>query len=60
LKKNLNFRLSGQRIILKKKVTYLGIQLDEHLSWKPYLDELIPKLARSNGILSKLRHYVDY
>jgi len=56
LKKNLNFRFSGQRILPKSKVTYLDIQLDEHLTWNSYLNKLIPKL----GIFSKLRHYVNY
>jgi len=45
LKKNLNFRFSGQRILPKSKVTYLDIQLDEHLTWNSYLNKLIPKLA---------------
>lgn len=32
--------------------------LDSHLTWKPHVSFLTPKLARANGILSKLRHYV--
>ena len=54
-------------IILKfgrKKIThanyvkFLGVLLDETLSWMPHLIELSRKLARSVGIFYKLRHYV--
>jgi len=60
LKKNLNFRISGQHIFPTSQVTYLGVQLQEHLNWNSYMNELIPKLARATGVISKLRHYVDY
>ena len=39
-------------------ITYLGVVLDEFLSWDPRVNKLCKKLAQSNGILSKLRHYV--
>ena len=58
--KNLNFRLSGQKIHPQPKVTYLGIILDEHLSWDPHVHDLTTKLSRTVGFLSKLRHLVDF
>ena len=58
--KHLNFRLDGQKLFLTNAVSYLGVKLDEHLSWKNYLNELFPKLARAIGILSKIRHLVDF
>ena len=58
--KNLNFRLSGQRINISASAKYLGLILDEHLSWNKQLNELNLKLSRSTGILAKLRHYLDY
>ena len=51
--KKLNFRLSGQKLTVKNHVKYLGIYLDEHLSWKNEIDFLTQKLSRSIGILSK-------
>ena len=39
-------------------VNYLGVVLDEFLSWDAHVNSLRKKLAQSNGILSKLRHYV--
>lgn len=58
--KHLNFRLSGQKLNLSSKTKYLGIILDEHLSWDPQIHDLTAKLSRSVGFLSKLRHFVDY
>ena len=37
---------------------FLGVLLDETLSWRSHLIELSRKLARSVGIFYKLRHYV--
>ena len=37
---------------------YLGILIDEVLSWNKQIDEICSKLSRANGILSKLRHFV--
>ena len=56
--KNLNFRLSGQKIKPKRCTKYLGVIIDEHLSFNEYMNTLKQKLNRANGILAKLRYYV--
>ena len=56
--KNLNFRVSGQNIITKTHSKYLGVILDESLSFHSHLNIIKYKLNRANGILAKLRHYV--
>ena len=56
--KHLNFRLSGTRINLSKTVKYLGLILDEHLSWDQHLKTLCTKVSRAIGMLAKIRHYV--
>ena len=56
----MNFRLSGQKIALSKSLRYLGITLDEHLTWSPQLNNLAKKLSHANGVLSKVRHYVTF
>ena len=58
--KHLNFRLSGQQIKPSHHAKYLGVFIDENLSWDTHLLKLSQKLASTVGILSKLRHYVDY
>ena len=55
--KNMNFRISGQKIKMLSKTKYLGLFLDENLSFK-YLDTIKLKLNRANCLLSKIRHYV--
>ena len=56
--KSLNFRISGQKINISKTVKYLGVILEEHLEWNVYINNLILKLNRAIGLLSKIRHYV--
>lgn len=37
---------------------YLGLVIDDKLSWKPLVKQLCSKLSRSVGILSKIRHFL--
>ena len=39
-------------------VKFLGVLLDENLSWKYHLTELSKKLARTCGIFFKVRHFL--
>ena len=56
--KNLNFRLSGQKIEPNRCTKYLGVIIDKHLPFNKYMNTLKQKLNRANGILAKLRYYV--
>ena len=56
--KYLSFRISGQKINISNKVKYLGIQMEQHLDWNVHTKNVIPKLNRAIGKLSKIRHYV--
>ena len=58
--KNMNFRISGQKINILRKTKYLGIILDEHLTFKYHLENLNLKLNRANCLLSKIRYYVKF
>ena len=39
-------------------VKFLGVLLDENLSWKYHLTELSKKLARTCGMFFKVRHFL--
>ena len=52
----IKFKLNGKRLIPSDSVKYLGLFLDEHLSWTKQLSHVFLKLNRAIGILSKLRH----
>ena len=56
--KYLNFRISGQKIEISTRLEYLGIQIDQHLNWNEHIKNIIPKLSRAIGVLSKICHYV--
>ena len=56
--KQLNFRVSGQKIKQSSQVRYLGVILQDDLNWDAHLTNLEKKLSRSIGFLSKIRHYV--
>ena len=60
LSKYLNFRISGQKLYPSKEINYLGIIIDENLSFKSHLNQLSIKLGRANGMLAKIRHYVNF
>ena len=55
--KYLNFRISGQKINVSHKVRYLGIEIEHYLDWDVHVKNVIPKLNRAIGKLSKIRHY---
>ena len=49
-------KIGKSHIKQTKYVKFLGLLVDEHLSWKVHLSELSKKLARTCGIFFKLRH----
>ena len=62
-KKKLNFglklKLNAKRSYSTNSVKYIGVKIDEHLTWKPHIDEISAKLNKANAMLSKIRHFVD-
>lgn len=42
----------------EKSAKYLGVIIDNNLSWKQYIHELCKKISRGIGIISKLRYFV--
>ena len=38
---------------------YLGVKIDDYLTWKPHIDGISTKLNKANAMLSKIRHFVD-
>ena len=51
-----NIKIGNQHVKQAKYVKFLGLLLDEHLSWKYHLSELSKKLSRTCGIFFKVRH----
>ena len=64
LTKNVDIKLQtnvNSYISIEKKdhVKFLGVFIDENLSWKYHISFLSSRLSRSAGIFLKLRHYVS-
>ena len=53
-----SIKLGGVKLIPSDNVKYLGLHLGKYLSWDVQINQLSKKLCRSNGILSKLRHFL--
>ena len=60
LPKNINFRISGQKINIICKTKYLGLRLDEHLTFKYYLENLKLKINSANCLLLKTRYLFKF
>lgn len=51
-------QLNGVKLVACSEVKYVGITLDEHLTFEPHRNILHSKLKRANNLLSISRHYV--
>ena len=58
--KNMNFRISGQKINMISQTKYFELILDEHLIFKYHLQNLKLKVNRAYFLLSKVRYYVKF
>ena len=52
--------MNGKKLVPCKSVKYLGVFIDCFLNWSTHLTSLSKKLSRATGMLSKIRHYVDW
>jgi len=58
---NCNFKIStnGVRIQQTDSIRYLGVIIDNKLSWKPQISSLCGKLSQACGVVCKIRHFAD-
>ena len=54
----ITLKFGREKITRANHVKFLGVLLDETISWRSHLVELSRKLASSVGVFYKLRHYV--
>ena len=50
---NMNYRIKKG-----KSTSFLGVMIDEHLTWKNHINYLTCKIAKTAGILIKARHFI--
>ena len=51
--------LGGQTLIQGNVTKFLGVYLDEHLTWKYHINFVCKQIAKSIGILSRTRFYIS-
>ena len=55
----LKLKLNRKRLCPTNSVKHLGININEILNRKQQISDITIKLNKANGILSKLRHFID-
>ena len=55
LKERITLKLNGKTIFESKKLRYLGLIIDEKITWKFHILELKKKLSQITGIIYKLK-----
>ena len=46
------------RLESKVYIKYLGVLIDQNLSWKYHIDSIVTKICKNVGLIAKLRHSV--
>ena len=54
VKTNLTFKLSNQVIQTVDKTKFLGIVIDQHLTWKSHIEFITSKISSAIGILCRI------
>ena len=53
----LNILIDGNKIEEVKKTKFLGVIIDNKLSWKDHVAHLVGKVSRGLGMIIKARNY---
>ena len=54
---NFIIKINKSKMMPCKYVKYVGVLIDEHLTWDYHIESVSKKLSQTVGILTKLRHY---
>ena len=58
LPNNISLQINSTEIERVTNFIFLGVTINEHLSWKPHIDKICSKISKYIGILNKLKHYL--
>ena len=56
LPSNISLKINSIEIERVDNFNFLGLTINEHMSWKPHIDKIANKISKFNGILNKLKH----
>ena len=57
---NIKIKLDGKLMRFSKCTKYLGLLIDENLSFHNHIENVISKLRKANAALCMIRHYVPF
>jgi hypothetical protein len=57
--KTLKLNINGNDIEQVRSTIFLGIVIDEYLTWKFHITKVAKKLIIAAGIIAKIRHFVN-
>ena len=55
---NINLFINNHEITQVSEIVFLGVVLDQHLSWKPQIAQVANKISKSLGIIYKSSFYL--
>ncbi len=55
----LTLKIDNVNIERVANLNFLGLTLDEHLTWKCHLNKISNKISQCMGILNKLKHFLQ-
>ena len=59
LKATLNINLNNQVTQRVDKTKFLGLIIDQHLTWKYHIDYIAKKISKTIGIFCRIRFYIN-
>lgn len=55
---NINVILDGHQVDASPHAKFLGITIDDKLTWKQHISEVSKKLSKSNGVINRLKNFL--
>ena len=59
LNQTLSIEINNQKIPKVKCTKFLGLYIDDELSWKYHIDQITTKISKMTGIMARARHYLS-
>jgi len=56
---NFTVRIDNNTLDHVNAIKFLGVHIDNNLTWKDHINIICKKISKNIGAISKLRHYVD-
>ena len=55
-----NVEINGEKVVSVSEFNFLGILLDEFLSWTPHTKKVCSKISRTLGVIKRVRRILPF